>query len=247
MNTKHYYHYWQIYQIYELQSRFPIFSKHHSIYEILKGDSKWVDNLHPDIHNHVVDLYGNYPRFDTLSFFTALYAGEKVKTFLLPTGGIRRLDSDELENYKVRLKEHADFTLDRFHLKENTEWMYEFLTYLLELQCTFEQEEKVLLAKEIEKDLVNLVRLIFYVKGRSFEEIQVNLGGRIKEQFRHLDKSLLVKDQVQDIFEYFAKSYNSLFSDFSLSNNDLEKLLNFLYSNSLFIFPYAIYDYSRNF
>ncbi len=251
MNAKHYYHYWQIYQVYELQSRFPIFSKYHSVYDALKNDSRLVDNFHPGIPNHVVDLYRNYSRFDALSFFIVLYAGERVRTFLLPTGGIRRLDSGELENYKTRLKKHADFTLDRFQLKENTEWMYEFLMYLLKLQSSFEQEEKILLAKEIEKDFVNLVRFVFYVKGQGFEEIQETLGSRTdvftKEQFRHLDRSLLVKDDVEKIFKYSIKSYNDLFPNFCLSSTDLEQLLNFFDTHSLFIIPYAIRDIQETF
>jgi hypothetical protein len=250
-NAHHYYHYWQIYQAYEIQRKFPVFSKYHSVYEILKESRPaWADYFYPGTPNHLVDVYGYYSRFDALSFFMTLYAQEKVKTFLLPNGKIRPFDEKEIEDYRTRVKKHAQSVVNQFGLGDKIESLYEFLIYLLELQSDFQRQEKMLLAKEIEKDLINLITFIFFAIGQKFDDIGHALEQRIdlgtQKRFRHLDKSLLVKDETQDVFEHLVKKYNHLFPDSSLSNQELKQLVDFLIAKPLFIFPHAIYDIQEN-
>jgi hypothetical protein len=103
-----------------------------------------------------------------------------------------------------------------------------------------------MLSKEVEKDLVNLYWFLSYATGQSFKDVQASLNQEQK-QFRHLDKSLLVRDQTFEAFVYHIKQYNKLFQNSRLSSQELEQLLDFLFSNSLFIFPYAVYEIDENF
>jgi hypothetical protein len=250
-NATHYYHYWQIYQVYEIQHKFPIFSKYHPLYEALKEQMPaWAQKYHPGTPSHLVDLYGYYQRFDALSFFTTLYANEQVKTFLLPEGKIRSLVEKEFEEYLTRQKGHAQFVVNQFGLKDRIDSLYEFLKYLLELQSNFQRQEKMQLVKEVEKDLLHFVRFIFFVTGQRFDEISHTLKPLtdfgMQRQFRHLDKSLLVQDEMREVFQYLLKEYNHLFANSSLSAQELDQLVNFFFSKPLFIFPYAVYEIQEN-
>jgi hypothetical protein len=250
-NATHYYHYWQIYQVYELQHKFPIFSKYHYLYEAVKEKMPaWAQNFHPGTPNHLVDLYGYYQRFDALSFFTTLYANEQVKTFLLPGGKIRSLDEKEFAEYLARQKEHAQFAVNEYGLKDRIDSLYEFLKHLLELQSDFQSQEKIQLVNEVEKDLLHLVRFIFFVTGQKFDEIGHMLKPLtdfgMQRQFRHLDRSLLVQDETQEVFQYLLKEYNRLFPNSSLLTQELDQLVNFFFSKPLFIFPYAVYEIQEN-
>ena len=243
-NVNHYYHYWQVYQVYEIQSKYPIFSKYRAAFEVLeKYDPNKGYFYYPGDPNHIVDFYGYYSFFDALSFFIEFRANEDAETFFLPNGRIRRLSDDDIKKYKLRLKGHAEFVIRRFQL--STDDLYKFLGYLLTLQSQYQDHEKIMLSKEIEKDLVNLFWFLSYASGQSFEDVQAGLNQKQK-QFRHLDKSLLVRDQTSEVFNYHIKQYNKLFPSSRLSDQELEQLLDFLFSNSLFIFPYAVHEIDKN-
>lgn len=250
-SAAHYYHYWQIYQVYEIRQKFPIFSKYHALYEALKEKMPaWAQNYHPGTPNHLVDLYGYYQRFDALSFFTTLYANEQVKTFLLPGGKIRSLDEEAYKEYLARQKEHAQFVLKQFGLKDRINSLYEFLIYLLDLHSNFQRQEKMQLVKEVEKDLFHLIRFIFFVTGQKFDQISQALKPLtdfgMQKQFRHLDKALLVQDEVRTVFQYILNEYNRLFPNAILSTRELDQFVSFFYSKPLFIFPYAVYEIQEN-
>jgi hypothetical protein len=251
-NANHYFHYWQIYQVYEIQHKFPIFSKYHSLYEAVKEKMPtwWAQNYHPGTPNHLIDLYGYYQRFDALSFFTTIYANEQVKTYLLPGGKIRSLDENEFKAYLARQNEHAEFVVNQFGLEDRIDSLYEFLRYLLELQSDFRRQEKMQLVKEVEKDLLHLVTFIFFLTGQKFDQIGRTLKPLtdfgMQQQFRHLDKFLLVQDEVQEVFQYLLKEYDRLFPNYSLSTQELDQLVNFFFSKPLFIFPYAVYEIQEN-
>jgi hypothetical protein len=122
---------------------------------------------------------------------------------------------------------------------------------LLDLRSSYQEAEKISLAKDTEHDLIYLTRFISNITDKSFGEIERSLVERTAycthRQFRHLDKALAVRDIWLDEIEHISKEFNRSFSEYELSRNELEEMTDFSFENSLFIIPFGIYNAHRVF
>jgi hypothetical protein len=221
-SVEHYYHYWQAYLVDKIQSKYPVFAKHNRIFGI-----------------------GGY--FDALSFFIGLNMNEERLTFapVAETDGVKQLSNEESAFYREHLKDHAQFVLQRFDL--NLQELYQFLVDILEHQADYRRNERLSLAEALGNDAIFLSRLISWATGQSIdemgEEIGKQAGSGVQKQFRHLDKALEIYDYALETFRRLMGKYNETFPpDFSVSLDDIDRLLKFIEEKRLFIIPYAIFE-----
>jgi hypothetical protein len=247
-NAKHYHHYYQIHQVYSIQNKYPVYAKNNLLLQNVKDEyKKYARHLKPNNVDPISTLYGYSICFDALSFFIELYENEQDRTFkpIPENNGIKTLNDQQVIHFQKSLEIHANNVLQRFGLAD--EDLYQFALFLLKLHTEYERDECLLLANELLVDIKYLVKFIALSVGLSFYKIEAEIDKRGSsvwtKKFRHLDKAVEVYDYARDTFTRLMDNYNAKVAiNFNISSKDIEKLLDFIEKQGLFIIPHAIFD-----
>ena len=245
--AEHYYHYWQVHQVYHIQDKYPLFAKHNWLLKHLSNEVQdRVPWLKPNQGDSVTTLSGYSTCFDALSFYICLAHSQRQKTFAsIPQNyGVKKLSDQQLATHESDLARHARSVCQKYKIDRDT--LYKFLVFLLDLQSTYQKEERTKLANGLESDIIYLTQLICGITGQTSSEIEESLGKCVtiwtRRQFRYLDKALLVEDSAHDVFTYFLPKYNKDFPRDALTSQDIVRLEQFLRDKGLFLINYAIFD-----
>lgn len=154
------------------------------------------------------------------------------------------MSDQQLATHESDLARHARSVCQKYKIDRDT--LYKFLVFLLDLQSTYQKEERTKLANGLESDIIYLTQLICGITGQTSSEIEESLGKCVtiwtRRQFRYLDKALLVEDSAHDVFTYFLPKYNKDFPRDALTSQDIVRLEQFLRDKGLFLINYAIFD-----
>lgn len=242
--AEHYYHYWQVHQVYQIQRKYPIFAKHNWLLEHLSNEIQV--RIKPKKGEPVTTLSGYDRCFDALSFYICLTQSQRQKTFAsIPQKyGMKKLNDQQLAAHERELVRHAQFVCRKYEIDGDA--LYKFLVFLLHLQSNYRDEERTKLANELESDIMFLTQFIRDITGQTSSQIEEYLGTSntiwTQRQFRHLDRSLLVRDTSHDVFIHFMLEYNKDFPNDALTSSDIERFEQFLSDKGLFLIDYAIFD-----
>lgn len=175
-SVEHYYSYWQVHRLYAL--------KH------MPANLDW-------------------EQFEWLSFWVTMYRRERMRTVAMATepgsyadfgNSPVALTKQSSSAYRRRLKKHAKHVQERFGI--GTELCYDFLLQLINAYEDYQHDERYRLAKEIQKDILNLAEFISLNTGENWAEIADRIaihGIWCKDALRSLQTSTRERDAAKRV------------------------------------------------
>ena len=202
--AKQYYSCWQVHQLYYIQ-RFPDLYRNAWLIGFIPDDHP-LKSLRPwaPSRERLADFEGKRNCFDAMSYWATLHRREQDRTFAgVPlVGTVRRLDEIQSAEYRSRLVDKANTTLERFGL--TVEDLYRFLQQLAELHEQYEDAERYKLADALKQDVFACEHLLLLLTGEDREQVSDHLGF-YRQTFRHLSPVTKERDYALDHLNIVVK------------------------------------------
>lgn len=232
--VQHFYHYWQIYELYQVRR------SHKGMYR---------DNVPvPPKDLEHGDLQALSPFFDAVSYFQHFYRLQRDQMLANSApddDGWTPLDQGALEQ---RIHPYAISTLQDYKLDEDT--LYAGLRGMMYLHNTYEKSERVRLAEALKADIWRTVQFIHAVFGTPTEGV-AECAGKIGDYVQNYLALLFpnrrkeVRNKAAQILQSLAKKYNAHTSCYSISDSEIEELLDYIESTDLALFEYILVELNK--
>jgi hypothetical protein len=237
-SATHFYHYWQIYELYEVRKRRKGMYKDNALLPGLGGPA----------HNDPQSLF---PMLDAISYFQHLYQSRRA----LMLEGLQSDDDGWISPTQTQqgeldqaAQQYAADTPRIYELDENA--LYSGLRRMMELHVRYEEADRVRLAEALKADVWRAVELIHFALGTPTEDIAVRAGrvGGYASNYLELlfpNRREEARNKALRILQNLGREHNVLAPNYSVSNNDLEKLLDYAESTDLAWFEFVMVELNR--
>jgi hypothetical protein len=228
----HFYHYWQIYELYQVRR------SHKGMYR---------DNtLVPPKGLEHGDLRALSQFFDAVSYFQRFYQlrRDQMLASLSPDDdGWVALDQGRQNELEQATHKYAITTLQNYSLNENT--LYESLRGMMYLHNSYEKSERVRLSEALKDDIWRTVQFIhsaFDTPTEGIAERAGRVGGYAQNYLEVLfpNRRKDVRNKASQILQSLAKEYNRRAPNYSMPNDEIEGLLDYIESTDLALFEYIL-------
>jgi hypothetical protein len=160
------------------------------------------------------------------------------------------LDQAQQEELERAARQYAMDTLQTYGFDEDA--LYAGLRGTMQLHDSYEKSERNRLAEALKADLWSTVEFINFAFGTPTDEI-ANRAGRVGGYTTHYlellfpNRRVEARNKVTRILRFFAQEHNRRAPNFSMTDNQIRELLDYLESTDLALFEYILVELNETY
>lgn len=238
----HYYHYWQLYELYQVRKSEKGMYKDKCLLTRLEGsEPAYLQSL-----SHLFDATSYFRHlhnaFSSL-FFYSIDPNNDGQIVLSQT------QQNELEDAMQR---YATDTISTYALDKSI--MFRGLRHMMEIHVDYERADRVRLANVLRRDIWETAKLIHFSLGIPTEDISTQVGpvtnligiGNYLELL-YPNRREQVRSKSHRILNSFVNEHNRHTTHYSISDDDIDQLLNYTEATELAWFEYIVNEVNDSF